>query len=463
MERFVGRKKELHFLEQYYGKDGCQLVVVYGSRGVGKTRLLSEFCRGKKAFYYLARACSDREQRCQWAGELAERGVEAAGNGGGAASGGQLTGHPEYGELFRASLLEKETTKQVLVIDEFHHVVKAGSDFFESLVNFLDGRLMSRPVMAVLCTSASGWVENHLVSRLNGLASAIGGFLKLRELKFADIREQYPGYSTEDCIRGYAVLGGMPGYWTGFSQTLDVRENVVRNLLAKESRLSVEMESFLEQELREPGVYNTILAAMAGDCSKLDDVYRRTGFSRAKISVYLKNLMELDLVEKVYSFDTDGRDNARKGIYRIASPCVRFYFRYLFPNQSRFQLMSPGEFYERYVEPSFDLFAEEAYRAACREHVCRDYRTAGEWLGKTGILDVVASDGQGKVGVAACSFSRKMEYRDYEWLLFSMKKARLNSSDVRLYCEKGFDDALRRKAEEGGLKLCRIGDDEEGC
>lgn len=443
VRQFAGRDKELQFLEQYYGKDGSLIVVVYGSRGVGKTRLLSEFCRGKKAFYYLARACSDREQRCQWSGELADRG-------------GQSAKCPEYGELLRASLLEKETTKQVLVIDEFHHMVKADSEFFECLVNFLDGRLMSRPVMAVLCTSASGWVENHLVGRLKGLAAAIEGFLKLRELKFANIRELYPEYSLEDCIRGYAVLGGIPGYWKSFSRTLAIRENMIQNLLAKESRLYMEMESFLEQELREPGVYNTILTAMARDCSKLNDIYRHTGFSRAKISVYLKNLMELDLVEKVYSYDTDGRDNARKGIYRIASPYVRFYFRYLFPNKSMLQMMAPEEFYERYIESSFDLFAEEAYRLICREQLCREYRVAGEWLGKTGILDIVASDEQGNVGVAGCSFSREMEYRDYEWILFSMKKAKLKSSDIRLYCEKGFDDALQRKAEEGGLKLCRV-------
>ena len=57
MKEFTGRFAELNFLEQYYHKTGNRIVVVYGSKGVGKTRLLQEFCKDKIFFYYLARAC----------------------------------------------------------------------------------------------------------------------------------------------------------------------------------------------------------------------------------------------------------------------------------------------------------------------------------------------------------------------------------------------------------------------
>lgn len=447
VEKFVGRETEMSFLKQYYGMPGSQMVVVYGGKGVGKTGLLREFCKDKTAYYYLARACSEREQCCQWGNELREKGVA-------------VEQYPDYGELLTVSVTGKETEKQILVVDEFHHMLKGDSDFFKKLVEFMENRLLSRPVMIVLCTSASGWVENHLVEKIGSRASVIGGFLKMRELKFAEIRRLFPQYEFEDCMRIYAVLGGVPGYWMNFQPNLNARENIIRNILAKESRLYWEMELYLEQELREPGVYNTILTAMARDCSKLNDIYRHTGFSRAKISVYLKNLMELDLVEKVYSYDTDGRDNAQKGIYRIASPYVRFYFRYLFPNQSMLQQLSPEEFYDRKIAGSYDLYVEEAYRRICREHMNREYRTAGEWLGKTGSIDIVASDGQGAVGVGACVWSRVMEYRDLEWLLFSMKKARIAGADIRLYCEKGFDDALMQKAEEAQVKLFGIRESE---
>ncbi len=447
VKKFVGRGTEMSFLEQYYGMPDSRMVVVYGSKGVGKTRLIQEFCKGRKAYYYLARACSGREQCCQWGGELREKGISVA-------------KYPDYEELLAASVTEKETEKQVLVIDEFQHMLKGDAVFFTKLAEFMESRLSGRPVMIILCTSASGWVENHMVGKIGSRASVIGGFLKMRELRFAEMRRLFPQYKFEDCMRIYAVLGGIPGYWMNFQPELSARENIIRNILAKESRLYGEMEVYLEQELREPGVYNTILTAMARDCNKLNDIYRHTNFSRAKISVYLKNLMELDLVEKVYSYDTDGRANTQKGIYRIANPYVRFYFRYLFPNESMLQLLSPEKFYDRKIAESYDLYVEEAYRRICREYMSREYRSVGEWLGKTGVIDIVASDGQGTLGVGACVWSRTMEYRDYEWLLFSMKKARIASTDIRLYCEKGFDDALRQKAKEGKVKLLGIRESE---
>lgn len=445
MDKFVGRAAEIKFLEQYYAKDGSQLLVVYGDRGVGKTRLLREFCEGKKNAYYLARACSAREQLCQWSAELKEKGTE-------------LPKFPQWEELLPAVLVPA-VGKQILVIDEFHHMLKGDAGAFEALVRFVEDRLLSRPVMIVLVTSASGWVENSMVGKLGAKAASIAGFLKLRALPFQSMRKIFPEYGMEDALGCFAVLGGIPGYWHCFSEE-SVKDNIIRNILSRDRRLYSEVPAFLEQELREPGVYNTILAAMAGDCNKLNDIYRHTGFSRAKISVYLKNLMELDLVEKVYSYETVGRSNMQKGVYRISSPFVRFYFKYLFPNQSALEQMTPEEFYAAKVEASFSLFAEEPYRAACREKVAEEYKNAGEWLGKNGTLDIVASDGGESLCVAACSYSRKMTYEDYEWLLFSMKKARIKSKscNVRLYCERGFDDALLKAAEKGKLQLMKIGD-----
>lgn len=438
---FVGRRAELQFLESHYRAKDSRILVLYGRKGVGKTALLREFARGRDFAYYAARSCSEQEQRYQWSRELASQGQ-------------YMEIFPSYRTLFETCLKPFPSLggRPVLILDEFHYFVKADPDFMPQLIRFVQ----EHSVLVVLCCSAAGWVENSMISRIGRFAASIKALLKVRELKFEEMRDLFPGYSDEDAVFIYAALGGNPGLWNSFSQELSARENMIRFFLTPGSRLCEEMAVYMAEELREPAVYNTLLATMASGVSKLNDLFVHTGFSRAKISVYLKNLMELDLVEKVYSYDTEGRDNARKGIYRIANPYVRFYFRYLFPNKSMLQMMAPEEFYERYIESSFDLFAEEAYRLICREHMCREYHVAGEWLGKTGIIDIVAADEQGNVGVAGCSFSREMEYRDYEWILFSMKKAKLKSSDIRLYCEKGFDDALQRKAEEGGLKLCRV-------
>ena len=443
MKQFLGRDTELLFLNEYFMREGSQILVVYGVKGIGKTALLQEFCKDKKHTYYLARACSEREQRFQWATELR-------------ASGAEIEKYPEYPDILENVAARKETSKQVIVIDEFHHLVKGDSSFFDTLIRYAENRLLSRPVMIVLVTSASGWVENTMVSKIGRSAASINGWMKVRELTLEALSALFPQYSKDDCIGNYAVLGGLPGLWMSFSQELLTGENIIQNILRRESRLFEEMSAFLLDELREPAVYNTILAAMARDCNKLNDIYRHTGFSRAKISVYLKNLMELDLVEKVSSFETAGRVETQKGIYRISNAYVKFYFRYIFPNMSSLQQLSPREFYEQKIAPSFALFAEEAYRKVCREQIGRVCHNMGEWLGKAGTIDVVASDTNGSYTVASCSYARQMTYEDYEWLLFCMKKARVTSSDIRLYCEKGFDEHLQDVAAQGKVKLLTV-------
>ena len=104
----------------------------------------------------------------------------------------------------------------------------------------------------------------------------------------------------EQSVEVFAVLGGVPGFWKCFDDRLGVKENICRCILNQDAFLYGEGQRIGKEELRETGVYNTILASIAAGNHKLNDLYQHTGFSRAKISVYIKNLMELELVEKVF-------------------------------------------------------------------------------------------------------------------------------------------------------------------
>ncbi len=427
----MGRREELALLERYYGSEGSQILAVYGARGVGKTSLLREFAKGKRSVYYAARACSGREQRYQWARELAGAEME-------------VSAYPGYGELL-AAVFPERTEKQLLILDEFQYLVKGEREFFGELVRFLGERRLSRPVMVILASSNPGWVENHLVERIGGDAVYIQRFLKVRELPFGRMRELFPGFSAGDALCIYAVLGGNPGLWKSFDETLSARENIIRHLLSGESRLYGELRALLWEELREPAVYSTILGAIAEGRAKLNDLFLHTGFSRAKISVYLKNLMELDLVEKVYA-----------GTYRIKSPCVRFYFRFLYPHLSRLEELSPEEFYEERVQGELAAYVDTVYGQICRQ-ICEEElpegMSAAEWVGRGARLDIVAVDGQNRRMAALCSYSRVLGREDYRVLLKSARKAGIEVDRACLFGEAGFTEELRRLEKRGKVEL----------
>ena len=52
---FVGRVAELEKLNEMYAGDKFECAIIYGRRRVGKTTLIKEFLKDKKAIFFLAR------------------------------------------------------------------------------------------------------------------------------------------------------------------------------------------------------------------------------------------------------------------------------------------------------------------------------------------------------------------------------------------------------------------------
>ena len=213
----------------------------------------------------------------------------------------------------------------------------------------------------------------------------------------------------------------------------------------------------MEEELRETGVYNTILASIAAGRRKLNDLYLHTEFSRAKISVYLKNLMELELVEKVFSYDTEGKANTQKGVYRISNHFVHFYFTYLYPNLSSLERMSAEEFYKEYIAPSLNIYVADYFSLFCKQHFERwnkqgklpiKVERVGEWVGKFGTIDIVAQNEEVRTILGICNWEKPvMRYDDYEWFLFCAEKAKLTADYIYLFSVHNFEERLKLEAK----------------
>ena len=60
---FVDREFEQGFLNEKYSSDRAELIIIYGRRRVGKTRLLQEFVRDKKHLYLMADVSENCEVR----------------------------------------------------------------------------------------------------------------------------------------------------------------------------------------------------------------------------------------------------------------------------------------------------------------------------------------------------------------------------------------------------------------
>lgn len=432
------RSPQLERLEQLYQESGNSLIMLYGRPGMEKKELVQSFLTGKRSVYYYATQCSEEEQR-----RLMARTIERACD---------VKLKEDTYELMFNRIKSGNASKLVFVIDNFEHIVKKDPDFVANIIALKERKRYPGPVMILLCSDSLSYVEYDMPQDAKTLASKVDERIKVSEVNFLEIVRRFPNYSVSQSIEVYGVLGGVPGYLQYWNDKKSLKQNICEQILSPTGRLFTEAEDYITAQLREYGVYYTILSAIAQGKEKLNDIFAYTGYSRPKISVYMKNLMEFEVIEKVQSFETGGNDNAKKGVYRIKNTFLNFWFRFVFQNRSQLYVMSPEQFYDTYIQPEIDSYLNRYFIQVCMEYFELSSAVKqlpiviskmGTWVGKKGDVDIVAQDRYRHTIVGQCSWSEpQFTYKMYEELKQNIQYAKIKTEFCYLFSAKRFEDKL---------------------
>lgn len=423
---FVGREKELAILNQSYQAKENTMVVLYGREGIGKTALVRQFLQEKTYIYYQARELSEAEQNRYFQEKMQQV----------------------------KELAEKE--RMIFVVDEFDLMQKGYKSFLADFAEFVQG-LPEGNVMILLVSSAIQWVENSMVEDMGKLAGQITSFMKLKEFTFVEMVDRFPESTTEECILIYGILGGVPAYLNYWNPKETLRKNIIRIVLDDKGPMHREAQRFLKTSLRELPFYSTILSVLAEDEPKLNYLYTRTGFSRAKISVYIKNLIQIDVAAKIFSYEPEKRATIQKGLYGITDSFLQFWYKLIYPRMSELSMMEPGEFYDTYVKRQIDMLAEKAYIKVCREfmelmnqyhHLPAKFGNFGSLYGKTGFIPLIANTEKGELLVGCCKWARQpMGMEEFETLLKDIEQTGKEADYYYLFSKEGFTNELSVMAQ----------------
>lgn len=441
----IVRAAQIRSLKENYGAQGNSILLLYGRDGCEKEAMLRVYLQDKKHFYYRSRQASALEQYRQMAAEVEARYDVKLQRG-------------TYNEIF-TRVRSGDATRLVVVIDEFQYIVKKDPEFMDSIIRLKEKRLYPGPVQIILASSDVAWVEQEMIECLGGeRAKKIREVIKLPDLTFLDLVRAYPDLSVAEVVKIYGVIGGVSSYVTRWDPTVDVRTNICRNVLSPHGWLHDEAERYISLRLRELTVYETLLAAIAAGHRKLNDLYHLTGFSRAKISVYLRNLMEIDVIEKADSFETGGARNAQKGLYQIRDHFLNFWFRFVYPHLSELYLSEPEEFYDRYIASELDEYMNRYFVQVCMEYLQLMNQVGrlplkvtklGTWIGKQGTLDIVAQDAVRNTIVGSCNWSKPvMTGVDVAQIALTLKKAKLAPKHIFLFTATEFAPEVVELAEQ---------------
>lgn len=394
---FIGRERELTFLENKYNDRNSQLIVLYGRRRVGKTETLRKFCQGKPHIFFSCTQSTDKIQLQKFSQQLLRENIPA---------GQYIREFVDWEQAFMAIMeLPYGNRKKLIVIDEFPYMCKGNKSIPSILQNLWDIKLKDSNVMIVLCGSAMSFIEKELLAEKNPLYGRATGIYKMKEMGFYDAIRFFPNYSEIDKVIAYAILGGVPHYLNQFDPDLSIGENIKRNILTRGSILYSEVDFLLHQELRETPIYNSIIESVALGNTKLNEISQKSLVEdTSKTSVYLKNLIELGIIEREFSIDAKLKEKTKKnrGTYRLTDNFFRFWYAFGFANFSQLEDGDVEGVYEYLIKPNLRQFASIIFEDVCKEFVRElqkknklpfRYMKMGRWTGKTTVRDSSSKSG----------------------------------------------------------------------
>jgi len=374
IREFIDRDEELSLLEREWQGAGGRLVILYGRRRIGKTRLIDEFIRGKRGIIYIAEDTSPHIQIAQLKARCAEffndpllAGLDIA----------------SWEQLF-TYLAEKPVSERTyLVIDEFTYLIKNDPSLLSTLQKTWDKNITGSFWCLIFSGSILSLMSDLALSSTSPLYGRRTRDMLLGPLRFRDARRFF-SFPFPDALKVYLSIGGIPEYLLRAGNHDDCGSFYRDEFFSRYGYFYHEPYFILSQEFRELKVYQSILHAIALGNTTPGAIAQFCGMDSRHLYPYLESMIRLMLVEK----EVPILGSSRQGIYRIRDRVFDFWYRFVFPRRQEIEtghadlpLPDMNPFFGR----QFEAFIRDEYAAT----VLPGFR-AGHWWYREDEIDCIA-------------------------------------------------------------------------
>ncbi len=445
---FYGRSAELNKLNSMYDSGAFEFAVIYGRRRVGKTTLIREFVKDKKALFFAASESTANENLLSLSRCI-----------------GGKTSAPvfrDYESALTAIFDAAQDERLVFVIDEFPYLAEAYRGISSLLQILIDHKKENSKLMLILCGSSMSFMENQVLGYQSPLYGRRTAQFKVLPFSFFEALPFFTDYEPADKAVLYGITGGIPEYLVKIDGRVSVRQNIIDLFLTTSGNFFEEPSNLIKQELREPAAYNVIIESIASGASRLNEIATRSAMESSKCAKYLAALLSLGLVSKEYPY---GETISKKSIYKLEDQMFRFWYRFVFPNISAITAGLGGDVFEYEVKEQLNAYMGLVFEDICKQWLFEQAKenalpffigNIGRWWGAN-----PATKSQEEIDIMAVrndsALFAECKWRNADIGIDVLRELRRKSEvfsykDVHLYifAKNGFTAELRHASGDGG-------------
>lgn len=450
-------------MQRWWDSPAREPLNLYGRRRVGKSWLFRRFAHGKPAVILVADRVVTGQQLTHMADQLRD----------------VLGLRPQLDDVagLFAVLYDLAARRKVLVvIDEFPYLLGTTTAEQERTLASIQAvmeRMRESSKLKLVLTGSTIAQMKALQAEKSPLHGRLIP-LTLWPLPFAQatllLHDGDPADPVDPValLTRYAVAGGMPRYLDAFSRG-DLPATIAHVVVDPHSQLFNEPRTLLQTELREPAVYFSILAELAGNPQDTATIAAALRMQTRELSGYLATLESLRLAAR--RRPVGSRHDSRNSQWRCTDHFVRFWFRFVQPYQPELEAgADPRAHVDRNVLPQLADHTAPAFEEAVTAWVRRRHGGAsgvGAWWGLalhrlratkerfTEEIDTVALHGPKVTAVAEAKWTNKplgaavlSDVLAYKLPALAQAGYDVTGTEIVLASRSGFTDSLRELSEQ---------------
>lgn len=457
VDEFLDREDELARLEEWWAGPERMPINLYGRRRAGKSWLLRRFSHGKPAIILAGEQLAPGDQLTRFAATLEPAlGVRP-----------QI---PDIATLFRVLFRLARRSKTLVVIDELPWLLPTAESDAERALSSIQAVMEEEQggsaLKLVVCGSAIAQMQGLMAERgpLHGRLVP----MEIRPLRYAQARLFLTHLAPLERIERFGIAGGMPRYLDLLGHG-SLAQTICSRVLDRNAPLWNEGRAVLEQELRQPGAYFSILEQLASSEKEVGKIAAGAHIESTSVSRYLATLADLRIVRR--KLPVGASLSRRSGHWELSDLFMRFWFRFVFPFQAELEAaLAPADLWRSVVKPAIADQVAPVFEELCRDWVLANHgelaQRVGGWWGNarddlrrarertSEEIDLVGLAGDRVTVVGECRWrSRPMDGKILHELetykLPALRQSGLKIDEhlqVLLFSRSGFNAALRQSA-----------------